>query len=97
MKTTQEYVDLLRSHADVLKRDYGITSMILFGSVARGEHHEGSDIDVFVDMPPTLRSVGGAYNYLHDILGCEVDLVRNHKNITPLFRKKVSQYGVSIF
>ena len=47
MKTTQEYVDLLRSHADVLKRDYGITSMILFGSVARGEHHEGSDIDVF--------------------------------------------------
>lgn len=97
MKTTQEYVDLLRSHADVLQREYGITSMILFGSVARGEHHEGSDVDVFVEMPPNLQSVGGAYIYLQKLLGCDVDLVRNHDHIAPLFRKKVGQYGVSIF
>ena len=97
MKTTQEYIDLLRSHADILKREYGITSMVLFGSVARGEHTESSDVDVLVDMPPTLRAVGGADIYLHNLLGCDVDIIRNNKYLTPLFRQQVEKHGVSIF
>ncbi len=32
--------------------------MLLFGSVARDEHHEGSDIYIYVTMPPKF------YNYI---------------------------------
>ena len=64
MKSTQEYITLLKSHAPILQDRYGVTSMSLFGSVARGEQKDNSDVDVLVDMPATLRAVGGANYYL---------------------------------
>ena len=97
MKSTNEYITLLREHAPVLQSRYGMKSMSLFGSVARGEQHEGSDIDVLVDLPPTLRAVGGANEYLENILGCHVDMIRNHKRLTPFFRRQIERDGITIF
>ncbi|MBL1009331.1 MAG: nucleotidyltransferase domain-containing protein [Escherichia coli] len=56
MKTREEYIALIASHAEELQNTFGITSLRLFGSVARNEHHEGSDVDVFVEMPPKFFS-----------------------------------------
>ena len=97
MKTTKEYITLLKQHAPILQDRYGVTSMSLFGSVARGEHRDGSDVDVLVDMPPLLRAVGGANDYLEDLLGCHVDMVRNHKHLTPFFKKQIERDGITIF
>ena len=97
MKSTQEYIELLKLHVPVLRNQYGMTSMSLFGSVARGEQTDNSDIDVLVDMPPTLRAVGGANDYLEQLLGCHVDMVRNHKHLTPFFRKQIERDGITIF
>lgn len=52
MKTREEYIALIASHAGELQNTFGITSLRIFGSVARNEHHEGSDVDVYVEMPP---------------------------------------------
>lgn len=97
MRSTQDYIQLLKAHAPVLHERYGVTSMSLFGSVARGEHKENSDVDVLVDMPATLRGVGGANDYLENLLGCHVDMVRNHKHLTPFFRKQIERDGITIF
>ena len=97
MKSTQEYITLLKQHAPLLKSRYGMTSMSLFGSVARGEQTEGSDVDVLVDMPATLCGVGGANDYLESLLGCHVDMIRNHNRLTPFFRKQVERDGITIF
>lgn len=58
MRTRNGYIQLIRSHAHELQSRYGISSMRLFGSVARDEHHEGSDIYIYVTMPPKF------YNYI---------------------------------
>ena len=97
MKSTQEYIQLLKAHAPILRNRYGITSLLLFGSTARGEQRVDSDVDVLVEMPPTLRAVGGANDYLENLLGCHVDMVRNHGNLTPFFRKQVERDGITIF
>ena len=44
-----DYICILQSCSNKLKTEYGIKSLRLFGSIARGEDHEGSDVDVFVD------------------------------------------------
>ncbi len=44
MKTSQEYIALLREHQSELQQQFGIESMRLFGPVARGEHRDGIDI-----------------------------------------------------
>ena len=44
-----ECIQLLKKYMDILKGKYGITSLSLFGSTARGEQTANSDIDLFVD------------------------------------------------
>ena len=44
MKTTKEYISLISSKTEELKRDFGIRSLRIFGSVSRNEQHEGSDV-----------------------------------------------------
>lgn len=97
MRTAQEYIDLIRAHSAELREQFGITSMRVFGSVARGQHREGSDIDLFVVMPPKFFDLILAAQYLEDLLGCPVDLIRDHKNLRPFFREQIEKDGIDIF
>ena len=96
MKTSQEYIEILKEHLPELQERFGITSMRLFGSVARGDHHEGSDIDLFVTMPPKFFNYIEAAQYLEEILGCSVDLVNYHSNMRPFFMQQIEQDGIDI-
>lgn len=55
----------------------GVASLDLFGSVARGEAHQGSDVDLLVrfDGPTTFDRYMDVKLLLEDALGCRVDLV----------------------
>lgn len=97
MKTRQEYIDILRSHASELQNNFGITYMRLFGSVAKNEHHNDSDVDLFVVMPPKAYSLCAAADYLESILGANVDLIRKHSNMRPFFLNQIDKYGIDIY
>ena len=64
MKTREEYIALITSHAEELQNTFGITSLRLFGSVARSQHHDGSDVDIYVEMPPS-PSENGRFGVYH--------------------------------
>lgn len=52
------------------------TNPRVFGSVARGEDNEDSDIDILIDsLGMSLFDIGGIINALTDLLGVEVDVV----------------------
>jgi predicted nucleotidyltransferase len=55
----------------------GAYNVRVFGSVARGEDDERSDVDLLVEMElgRSLLDVGGLYMDLRELLGCEVDVV----------------------
>lgn len=97
MKSRNEYIDIIKAHADDLRCRFGITSVRLFGSVARGEQHEESDVDLFVTMPPKFYNYIAASQYLSELLGCGVDLIRDNDKIRPFFRKQIENEGVDIF
>ena len=71
-----ELLNLLRTHKAILARRFGITELALYGSYARDEGTEASDIDVLVgfDAPPDLERYFGAQSYLEGLLGRPVDL-----------------------
>lgn len=48
MKTTAEIIEILRDYKARSAEKYGIETLGLFGSMARGEQNEKSDIDVFI-------------------------------------------------
>ena len=97
MGTREYYIDKLKQHADELQTRFGITSMRMFGSVARNEHSDGSDVDLYVTMPPKFYNYIAASQYLQGLLGCHVDLISNHKNLRPFFKKQIEKDGVDVF
>ena len=97
LRTRQEYIEILKNHADVLKTNYGISYMRLFGSVAKNEHHGDSDIDLLVVMPAKAYMLCAAADYLESILGTSVDLIRKHDNMRPFFLNQINKYGIDIF
>lgn len=58
-------------------RAHGLVNVRIFGSVARGEDTDQSDIDLLVDLEKgrTLLDLGGALVQLQDLLGRRVDIV----------------------
>ncbi len=55
---------------------HGAHNIRIFGSVARGEASDSSDIDFLVDMEPgrSLFDLGGLLMDLQDLLHCKVDI-----------------------
>ena len=50
MLSTIEYLSLLRKYMRENAVKYGISRMGIYGSVARGEQHDGSDVDICVEI-----------------------------------------------
>jgi uncharacterized protein len=66
-----------RIEIQALAADYHVSVLGVFGSVARGDESEDSDIDLLVDIGPDvgLFALGRLRARLVDLLGAEVDLV----------------------
>ena len=84
-----DLLELLRSHKEDLKERFGVTEISLFGSFARDEATEDSDIDVIVKFKgsPTFKTYFGAQIYIEDLLGRKVDLATEEE-----IRKEVLPY-----
>lgn len=96
MKTSEYYISLLASHAEEIKNNFGVKSLRLFGSVARNEQKEGSDVDVWVDMEPKAYHVARLKRYLEELLLCPVDIVRLHDHINPFLLKEIEKDSIQI-
>lgn len=95
MKTREEYLDDLKHFKDCFASKFGIRSIGLFGSVARNEHHEGSDLDVFVELEePDPFVMIDIQEALEKICGCKVDLLRLRDNLRSLLLKRIEQDGI---
>ena len=87
--------DILAVAKNTLSPAIGISSLAVFGSVARGEHGRQSDIDVMVsfERPATLRGYFSVQRFLENHLGREVDLV-TEKALRPEMRQSVERDAI---
>jgi predicted nucleotidyltransferase len=76
---------------------YGAHNVRVFGSVARGEADERSDMDFLVELEPgrTLFDLGGLQYDLEQLLGCRVDVVTEH-GLKPRIRERVLREAVPL-
>ncbi|MBQ9204368.1 MAG: nucleotidyltransferase domain-containing protein [Prevotella sp.] len=90
-------IEKLKGTRQYLHDHYGVESMLLFGSVARNEQKEGSDVDVCVEMTPNLFNRAGVKVYLQELLGCDVDVVRMRESMNPVFKHQIKKYGIRVY
>lgn len=97
MKTTQEFVQLLKQFKLERGLVYGISRIGIFGSVARGEQTEDSDVDICIDLEkPDLFSMVHIKEELRQLFGCEVDVVRLRQNMDALLKRDIMEEGIYV-
>ena len=94
------FAELQRTRRDdilSLAARYGAYNVRVFGSVARGEADEKSDIDFLVNMEKgrSLLDLAGLAIDLEELLGCNVDIV-TEKGLRERIRDRVLKDAVSL-
>ena len=92
MKSKTEILQLLSQYKPTAVGKYGVTRIGIFGSAARDEQREGSDIDVVYEGEPNLLLRSRMKAELEALFGCRVDVVRYRKQLAgTLFGKEIQQ------
>ena len=88
MKTRREILSLLEENRDEIKK-FGVTEIGVFGSVARDEQSETSDVDVLVELErKTFNDYMNLLFFLEDLFESKVDLVMKG-TIKPLIKDRI--------
>lgn len=85
MYSTSAILQILKEHKPALVKRYPISELGLFGSYARGDFNDKSDIDILVDFNSSvgIRFIDLAHE-LEDLFQTKVDLV-SRKGIKPKY------------
>ena len=97
MNSKQEYISLLSDFK--IKRGivYGINRLGIFGSVARGEQNEKSDVDIYYEGEPlSLFKTMTLKNELESLLHSTVDIVRLRDRMNEVLKKKIQKEGIYV-
>ena len=97
MPSRQIVIQTLVNHQEQLKR-FAVSTLLLFGSVARDEAHAESDVDLLVEFekPVGLFTFIELKEYLEEILNCSVDL-GTPQSLRPHLREVVLKEAVRAF
>jgi hypothetical protein len=92
-----EILEILRKHRDELRKRFGVKSLAVFGSVARGEAGPESDVDILAEFEgrATFDRYMGLKFFLEDLLGRRVDLV-TRKALKPRLRPFVEREAIYV-
>ncbi|MBR5567948.1 MAG: nucleotidyltransferase family protein [Bacteroidales bacterium] len=83
-------LDILRVFKSNNADKYGIESLALFGSFARNEQNDDSDVDVLVSLKtPSLYLYAGLKSDLESILSREVDIVSAKSKLREEFKESI--------
>ena len=90
-------LNLLHRHRDDFTQRFGARHLSLFGSAARDELRDGSDVDVLVEFaePATFDGYMDLKFFLESILGRPVDLV-TEKGLRKEIRPNVEREAVRV-
>jgi predicted nucleotidyltransferase len=91
--------ELVHNHRDAIlgaAAALGADRIRLFGSVARGDEREDSDIDFIVRMKPEMDvfDLVELQDRLRSILGCEVDVLTEHRWMRDRLKNEIEEAAV---
>lgn len=90
MLVLQDCIQKLSDFKGAFATKYGITKLGIFGSVARNENSENSDIDIVVEVKTvSLQLMYELKEALKQLFQCDVDLVRFRDSLRPLFKANI--------
>jgi predicted nucleotidyltransferase len=90
-----EIIKILKAYKDEFAEQYSIKEIGVFGSVARNENGDDSDIDVVVHIQkPDLFKLSGIKQDLEERFKKPVDVITYRENMNQFLKKRIDQESV---
>ena len=90
--TGKEILTILRAEKPYLSNQFGLLSIGLFGSYAKGTQVPESDIDLLVELAePRFDYLVGVQLHLEKKIGKPVELIRKRPGLSERFLKRVEK------
>ncbi len=94
LKECKEKLSIFKQHSG---ESFGIVKLGIFGSVARGENTDESDVDIVVEIRnPTLLLMFELHKALEKLLRCNVDLIRLRNTLRPMLLDNINREAVYV-
>jgi uncharacterized protein len=94
---SREYaLSVLGEHKPGLAAKYGVTQLGIFGSLARGETTDASDVDIVVHMLPDLFLMVHLKEELEQLLHTPVDLIRYQQHLNASLKSRIDSEAVYV-
>ncbi len=93
----EEIIDFLSAHKTEFKRNFSLVKIGLFGSYARDENFEDSDIDIVVELKkPDMFYLIGIKQTVEEALGAKVDIVRLRDKMNKSLRYRIERDAIYV-
>ena len=97
MKSTDEILILLKAYKPIATNKYGVKRIGIFGSTARREQTEDSDVDIcYEGEVPSLITLDMLQSDLESLFNTKVDMVRIRNNMNQLLRRRIQKEAVYV-
>lgn len=88
----EDILKFLHDHKSEFEDEFGVTKIGLFGSFAKGEEQNGSDIDIVVELKkPDLLTLVGIKQSIEEQLNRKVDVVRYRERMNHYLKKRIDR------
>jgi predicted nucleotidyltransferase len=95
MMKKETIIQYLSSRKPEFKKKFGVTNIGLFGSYARGQQREDSDIDIVVELKkPDLLMLVGIKQKIEEDLDMKVDIIRNRNRMNRTLKKRIERDSI---
>ncbi len=93
----ERIIQYLREHKTDFSKEYGVKKIGIFGSYARDDNYEGSDLDIVVELEkPDLIYLIGIKKTIEEQLRIKVDIVRLRDRMNKILKKRIEKDAVFV-
>ena len=97
VRSRREILDILAEFRRTRGEEFGLLRIGVFGSVARDQMTESSDVDVVVDLAqPNLLTLAAIMIRLEELLGLPVDVVHYRGTTNPYLKRRIEREAVYV-
>ena len=94
--TKETIINYLTNHKKEFQKEYEVEKIGLFGSYARDEARQDSDIDIFVKMKPDFFKLIGLKQQIEEYFNIKVDIVRLRDKMNMALKRRILKDGIYV-